>query len=157
MEGLILNVDIVVVGSRLDASPAMAAFAERLGRRSAAFDAPLPELATSPFVIRLPDGAWDAVCPLCGEEFPARGPTGFRGPEPVCDHCMLIEEPQLGMVLALVAVARMHAAEWPASHREELALQAELLAFARIYDRFASRVGPPRPVVDGARRGPTDG
>ncbi|MEM8930906.1 MAG: hypothetical protein AAGE94_07015 [Acidobacteriota bacterium] len=61
------------------------------------------------------------------------------------------------MVLSLVAVARMHAEVWPESAAEERAVQRDLLAFARIYDRFASRLGPARPVVDRARRESTDG
>ena len=46
------------------------------------------------------------------------------------------------MVLGLVSVTRMYAAEVPRTREEAWAAGSELLAFARIFERIAHRWGP---------------
>ncbi|MEM6797495.1 MAG: hypothetical protein AAF725_26240, partial [Acidobacteriota bacterium] len=74
------------------------------------------------------------------------GPTGFQDERPLCDLCMLHREGQLGMVLALIAVTRSYGSASPASVSQERADTSELMAFARIYEAFASSFAPFRPV-----------
>lgn len=83
-------------------------------------------------------------CGRCGNFLSAGGPTGCLGREPICDVCLLEGDSQLGMLVALGSVARLYAQfdREDGSAREIAA--AQLLAFARIYDRFAHRFAPMR-------------
>lgn len=100
------------------------------------------------YSIRVPGEAEDIQCPRCGIDLKAAGPTGFAAEAPICDVCLLEASPHLGMVLALVAVARAHAELPRATHAPGywLALE-ELGAFVRIYDRFAAKAGPRRSLL----------
>ena len=59
---------------------------------------------------------------------------------------MLDHDPQLGMVLALIAVTRSYGRGWPLDELEENNARLELMAFARIYEAQAARFAPARPV-----------
>lgn len=101
-------------------------------------------LESNPYAIRLPEEPGWTRCFSCGVRFSAAGPTGHIGPDPICDLCLLESSKELGMVMALVAVTRTFGAYEPISVEDGLAAQAELGAFARIYERFAARSGPAR-------------
>ncbi len=82
-------------------------------------------------------------CVICGEATGA-GPVGYRGEDPICDRDLLESCHVLGMVMALVAVARASAAammEHPEAGQDAM---KEVGAFIRIYERFAAKSGPPR-------------
>ena len=67
---------------------------------------------------------------------------GHRGEEPLCDPCLLEGSPQLGMVLALVAVSRAYAAAARGAPEHYLELLEELGVFARVYECIAAKSGP---------------
>ena len=89
-----------------------------------------------------------ARCPgiLCAEcaEPTGAGPIGCLDDEPICDMCLLEGCHELGMVLAVIAVARACASIDPRQVRERSEALEELGAFVRIYQRFAAKLGPPR-------------
>ena len=82
-------------------------------------------------------------CHLCAAET-GSGPVGYRDEEPLCDLCLFEEAPELGMVLALVAVVRAYASIRPASADEHREALNELGFFARMYELFAAKSGPMR-------------
>jgi hypothetical protein len=107
---------------------------------------PSPSLrsVTNRYSIRVPDLPGLVACEVCDRQFAAEGPTGHLDETPICDLCLLELESQLGMVLALVSVVRSF------SQTEERATApgaaaVEVLAFSKIYGRFADRFGAPRP------------
>ena len=83
-------------------------------------------------------------CAACGHEVAGGGPVGHRGEEPLCDPCLLEGSPQLGMVLALVAVSRAYAAAARGEPEHYRELLEELGAFARVYECIAAKSGPRR-------------
>lgn len=96
--------------------------------------------------IRVPLQSAIVDCELCASPFSAHGPTGYYDEQPICDRCLLEHESQLGMLLALSIFTRTYAGL--ADQDEETASEAacEMLAFARIYELFAARFGPSRPL-----------
>lgn len=82
-------------------------------------------------------------CAECAEPTGA-GPIGCLADEPICDMCLLEGCHELGMVLAVIAVARTYASIDPLQVRERREALEELGAFVRIYERFAAKLGPPR-------------
>ncbi len=82
-------------------------------------------------------------CAECAEPTGA-GPIGCLDDEPICDMCLLEGCHELGMVLAVIAVARAYASIDPRQVNERREALEELGAFVRIYERFASKSGPPR-------------
>ncbi|MEM9593512.1 MAG: hypothetical protein AAGD06_04590 [Acidobacteriota bacterium] len=99
--------------------------------------------------IRLGPGIFARVfCDVCGRRFSASGPTGYLDLRPICDLCMLEREPALGMLLALAAVTRSYGLAKPEGPQQSCQVAFELLAFAKIYERFAERYGPPRSLLD---------
>ncbi len=102
------------------------------------------ELASGEFSIRIPEPAGQTRCGRCRTRFSAAGPTGFAEDLPICDLCLLEGSSELGMVLALVAVVRAFGTARPSNHQDYSEALTELGAFARIYDRFASKSGPAR-------------
>ncbi len=104
------------------------------------------KLATKPgYSIRLATDA-GAPCRLCAAET-GSGPVGYRGEEAICDLCMLEDSKELGMVLALVAVARACASVELTSDADRRLADAELGSFARIYETFAAKSGPARRIL----------
>ncbi len=83
------------------------------------------------------------LCGQCAEPTGA-GPIGCLDDEPICDMCLLEGSHELGMVLAVIAVARAYASIDPGQVRERREALEELGAFVRIYERFAAKSGPPR-------------
>ena len=83
------------------------------------------------------------LCAECAEPTGA-GPIGCLDEEPICDMCLLEGCHELGMVLAVIAVARAFASIDPRQVREQREALEELGAFVRIYERFAAKSGPPR-------------
>ena len=108
------------------------------------FGPPNLALAVHGYSIRLAQPTRGMICPICGRHFLAAGPTGFLDDEPICDFCLLERVEELGMVLALISVGRLFAVSRYRSREEYDAALAEFGAFARIYERVASRSGPPR-------------
>ncbi|MEM7356225.1 MAG: hypothetical protein AAF657_35750, partial [Acidobacteriota bacterium] len=102
------------------------------------------ELENVEYSIRIPEPGGPAHCALCQASFSAAGPTGFAANRPICDMCLLEGSAGLGMVLALVAVVRAFATVQPTRREDYRSALAELGAFARIYERFAVKAGPPR-------------
>lgn len=96
------------------------------------------------YSIRVPRPAGPAICARCRVRFPAAGPTGYAEDSPICDMCLLEGSQELGMVLALVAVVRAFGVVRASSHEDYQEALGELGAFARIYERFAAKSGPPR-------------
>ena len=94
--------------------------------------------------IRVADTA--GVCPRCGEST-GTGPVGYHGDQAICDLCLLEGSNELGMVLALVAVTRACASVELTSDADRRAADAELGAFARIYESFAAKSGPARRIL----------
>ncbi len=101
-------------------------------------------LEDAPFSIRIPQPAGSARCARCRVRFSAAGPTGFAKDSPICDMCLLEGSQELGMVMALVAVVRAFGAVRTATQEDYQEALSELGAFARIYERFAAKSGPPR-------------
>ncbi|MEM9557682.1 MAG: hypothetical protein AAGC60_25715 [Acidobacteriota bacterium] len=87
-------------------------------------------------------------CALCRRRVVAAGPIGHAGSRPVCDRCLLDHDPQLGMAMAMISVARAYGSSRPHSLPDEERARAELLAFARLYDQFVARFGPARPPLE---------
>ena len=83
------------------------------------------------------------LCAKCAEPTGA-GPIGCLDDEPICDMCLLEGCHELGMVPAVIAVARAYASIDPRQMNERREALEELGAFVRIYERFASKSGPPR-------------
>ena len=96
------------------------------------------------YSIRIPEPEGPARCARCRARFSAAGPTGHAEDLPICDMCLLEGSAELGMVLALAAVVRAFGTVLPESHDDYREALAELGAFARIYERFAAKSGPPR-------------
>ncbi len=94
--------------------------------------------------VRVPDAPNRVVCLRCEVQFLAAGPTGYQDQTPICDACLLENAPELGMILVLVAMARLFSAPPPPSDRGERVSLVELGAFARVYERFASERAPTR-------------
>lgn len=95
--------------------------------------------------MQVPAAPEETACGDCRGQLLAAGPVGYRGATPLCDRCLLERSESLGMVLALVSVARSFATipEDPAEAVQEALF--ELGAFARIYELVAAREAPPRP------------
>lgn len=93
--------------------------------------------------IRIPPAPATVWCPHCNRSLLAAGPTGYLDDLPLCDVCLLQQAPDLGLLLALMAVARA-CANVEGSLEERRAALFELGGFVRIYERFAARHGPPR-------------
>lgn len=97
------------------------------------------------FSIRVPPQSAIVNCELCAKPFSAQGPTGYYDDRPICDACLLEQENQLGMLMALAIFTRSYA-RLAATEGEAAAEAAvEMLAFARIYELFAARFCPARP------------
>ncbi len=99
------------------------------------------------YSIRLPEYPGETECGLCGDLFPAAGPTGHANDDPICDLCLLELKESLGMVLAQIAVVRAFAVSEYESAEEHWEALEELGAFSRIYELVATRCGPPRLIV----------
>ncbi len=102
------------------------------------------EMENVMYSIRVPQPAGTARCARCRVQFSAAGPTGYAEDSPICDMCLLEGSQELGMVLALVAVVRAFGRVKPSSHGDYRDALNELGAFARIYETFAAKSGPPR-------------
>ena len=102
------------------------------------------ELEHAAYSIRIPEPAGPAKCARCQVRFSAAGPTGYAEDQPICDMCLLEGCSELGMVMALAAVVRAFGAVPPSSRQDYRDALNELGAFARIYERFAAKSGPPR-------------
>ena len=116
---------------------------------SRADHAPPPSGAAQPTVIderryniRITENP-GAVCAACGLQKTGAGPVGHLDEEPICDLCLLEGSGNLGLLLALAAVARAYATTDRAVAEHEEALD-ELGGFARIYHRVASKSWPAR-------------
>ena len=83
-------------------------------------------------------------CAACGRRFDGRGPSGYRDDAPICDSCLIESDAELGMVLAVISVNRVYANLSAQGSGEWLDPLLELGAFARLYELFAKRTGPPR-------------
>ena len=108
--------------------------------------APPLVLGTRLLSIRVPFTSAIVSCAICTKPFSAHGPTGFCEEQPICDRCLLEQENQLGMLLAVSFFTRAYAVL--ADREERIASEAavEMLSFARIYELFAARFGPARPL-----------
>ncbi len=102
------------------------------------------ELEDVLYSIRIPRPAGSARCARCRVRFSAAGPTGYVEDSPICDMCLLEGSQELGMAMALVAVVRAFGTVRSSSHGDYQEALGELGAFARIYERFAAKSGPPR-------------
>jgi hypothetical protein len=96
------------------------------------------------YSIRIPVPPACVPCADCGVMVLVAGPTGFREDKPVCDACLLEGAPDLGMVLVLVAVARLFGSLRLRDGEHQLQALLELGAFVRLYERYASRRAPTR-------------
>lgn len=96
--------------------------------------------------IRVPLQSAIVSCELCANLFSAHGPTGYYEEQPICDRCLLEQESQLGMLLALSIFTRTYARLADQEGEIGSAAACEMLAFARIYELFAARFGPSRPL-----------
>lgn len=96
--------------------------------------------------IRVPVKPTIARCELCSKIFPAQGPTGFYEDWPICDRCLLENENQLGMVMALTLFTRTYARLAGEDGAMSADAATEMLAFAKVYELFADAFGPPRPL-----------
>lgn len=106
------------------------------------------EPASSGYSIRIVGRLRPFPCRQCGRLLSTGGPTGFLGDFPVCDACLLAGDRQLGMAMTLITVCRFYGGAVPVDLEEERRLQREMLAFARVYERFAGQFGPARPWSD---------
>jgi hypothetical protein len=97
------------------------------------------------FSIRVPPKPAIVNCELCSKPFSAQGPTGYYDERPICDACLLEQENQLGMLMALAIFTREYARLVETAGDTAAAAATEMLAFARIYELFAARFGPSRP------------
>lgn len=111
------------------------------------------------YSIKIPAAPGVKDCAICGLAFSATGPTGYGADvdesghvldeQPVCDLCMLVESPPLGMVLALISTARSFAVSSHETDGEYWDALGDLGDFGRIYERFAAQDGPPRAFFPG--------
>ncbi len=97
----------------------------------------------STYSIRVATGH-PVACAVCGRELAGGAPLGQRGEEPLCDMCLLEGSPQLGLMLALVAVARTYAVAAGRSREPSPEALHELGYFACVYERIAAKSGPMR-------------
>ncbi len=88
--------------------------------------------------------AGPTACAACGHEFAGGAPLGLRDEEPLCDLCLLEASPQLGLMLALVSVARAYAVACGKGRKQNPEALEELGFFARVYERIAAKSGPMR-------------
>ncbi len=95
------------------------------------------------YSIRVATGG-PTACAACGHEVAGGAPLGLRGEEPLCDPCLLEASPQLGLVLALAAVARAFGVACRKARGQDPEALEELGLFARIYERIAAKAGPMR-------------
>ena len=126
-------------------SAAAAELATALAEYEVILDTPAPALATLEYSIRIPHHHGRRRCATCSGVFRAAGPTGFAGEIPICDLCLFRGDPQLGMIIALIAVSRNFARSPKSIFETFFQALLELGAFARLYETFAARYGPPRP------------
>jgi len=84
-----------------------------------------------------------SLCAACGKQETGSGPVGYLDDAAVCDLCLLQGNHELGLVLAVICVTRAYASVRGDSEESQAALE-ELGAFARVYDRVASKSGPAR-------------
>ncbi len=84
------------------------------------------------------------ACAACGHEVAGGAPLGLRGEEPLCDPCLLEASPQLGLMLALAAVARAFAVACRKARGQPPEALEELGYFACVYERIAAKAGPMR-------------
>ena len=103
--------------------------------RSTETDAPL-------YSIRVAENP-GILCTACGNQETGAGPVGYLDDEPICDLCLLERNTDLGLLVAMTAVARAYAATDGTPDERQEAL-AELGVFARIYHRIASQSWPAR-------------
>jgi hypothetical protein len=96
------------------------------------------------YSVRVPKHPGKVECGFCELPFNATGPTGYADSRKICDLCLLEGSNDLGMLLALAAVTRAFGCLELSSRQESRDALVELGAFARIYERFAARSGPPR-------------
>ena len=103
-----------------------------------------PEPADHGYSIQLPGAPGRARCAHCGQEFLAEGPTGFVAAGPICDLCLLQGSPRLGMVLVLVAHARVVASAFTAESSTRAYWEAlgEIGRFCQSFERLMT--GPVR-------------
>jgi hypothetical protein len=97
------------------------------------------------FSIRVPPSSAIVSCELCSKPFSAQGPTGYYDDRPICDACLLEQENQLGMLMALAIFTRSYARLAATEGVAAAEAAVEMLAFARIYELFAARFCPARP------------
>ncbi len=88
--------------------------------------------------------AGPTACAACGHEVAGGAPLGLRGEEPLCDPCLLEASPQLGLMLALAAVARAFAEACRQARGQHPGALEELGTFACVYERIAAKAGPMR-------------
>ena len=75
-------------------------------------------------------------CAGCEEKSTWDGPVGYLGTQPICDICLLVGCPELGLLLALGILARAFAADSEDASAAERATSLDLLAiFALVFDR----------------------
>ncbi len=103
-----------------------------------------PEPADHGYSIQLPGAPGRAWCAHCGQELRAEGPTGFVAAGPICDLCLLQGSPRLGMVLVLVAHARVVASAFTAESSTGAYWEAlgEIGTFCQSFERLMT--GPVR-------------
>ncbi len=82
-------------------------------------------------------------CAACGKQETGAGPVGYLDDEPICDLCLLERSTDLGLMVAMVSVARAYAEATGTARQHDEALE-ELGTFARIYHRVASKSWPAR-------------
>ena len=110
---------------------------------------PLPEglsrsAAAEPlYSIRVADSP-GTTCAACGKQETGAGPVGHLDDEPICDLCLLERSTDLGLAMAMIAVARAYASIGVGTPKEHQGALEELGAFARIYHRIASKSWPAR-------------
>ncbi|MCG8460469.1 MAG: hypothetical protein MI919_29660 [Holophagales bacterium] len=131
-----------------------AAAAERLGLGHSGPAMALAAETDPDLSIRMPGASGTVECAACRAGVALSGPTAFRGAVVMCDGCLLRAEPELGMLLAVAAVVRSYGQSRPEGLLDETTLRAELLAFARVYERWAGERGPGRTSLDPSRWAP---
>ena len=103
---------------------------------------PWADAGEAGYSIRFAEGG-GALCAVCGRCETGAGPVGCLDDEPICDRCLLEGSHHLGLVLAVVLVARAYATT-VGTPKERRAALAELGAFARIYEGLAAKSWPRR-------------
>lgn len=107
---------------------------------------PALRVMDEPHSIRIPLQPGPVLCPTCETSFRAGGPTGYAGDRPICDLCLIERCEDLGMLMTMGLAVRAFANFVPRSRDEHRRALDELGIVARVYERFAERSGPPRPV-----------